>query len=368
MNKKFFFLKILSITLLFFFIFDLSIGKYLFKKFLRKAPLDVKSAIIRDEIYDHKFPKNYEGLSSYGNIKYKICTNDYGFRTSCLDKHNDKKYDIAFVGDSFTEGVGLKFEDTFTGIISKKLDKKNIINLGVSSYSPSIYFLKIRDLINQGFIFKEIIVFIDISDLVDETLCYKMKENKIVRRETFVKCFYNLNEKKIGYFEKKFKRHFKFSNLFIELLKKKLVQLKIIDTNKYQDIFNHSRAEWTYNYNKKKLNNYSLKQSNEIMLNSMNSLHDLLKENSIQLSLAVYPWPGTLYFDNENNMHKEFWENFCKKKCKKFYNFMPTFFNKLGNSDFNTFYEEHYIKGDVHYNKKGNSLIAEHFLDEYLNY
>ena len=36
-----------------------------------------------------------------------------------------KEFDIAFIGDSFTEGVGLDYKDTFVGRIENKFDKLN---------------------------------------------------------------------------------------------------------------------------------------------------------------------------------------------------------------------------------------------------
>ena len=44
----------------------------------------------------------------------------------------EKDFDILFIGDSFTEGVGLDYNDTFVGIFENNL-KLNIGNLGVSS-------------------------------------------------------------------------------------------------------------------------------------------------------------------------------------------------------------------------------------------
>ena len=48
----------------------------------------------------------------WGYEKYKIFTNNLGFK----DKSNREiefKKKILFIGDSFTEGVGIKYEDTF---------------------------------------------------------------------------------------------------------------------------------------------------------------------------------------------------------------------------------------------------------------
>ena len=53
------------------------------------------------------------------------------------------KYKYAFLGDSFTEGLGLNYSDTFAGMLSD-YSRYEIINMGVTSYSPIIYWNKIK--------------------------------------------------------------------------------------------------------------------------------------------------------------------------------------------------------------------------------
>ena len=179
------------ITILFFLVIDLLIGKNFYKKFIRKSFTDVDTvATIPDKFYDHKFKTSYDDI--VGDIRYRLCTDLNGFRTSCDNKsRNNKKFDLGFIGDSFTEGVALKYEDTYVGIIESKLKNKKIANLAVSSYSPSIYFTKINYLLSKNYRFDEIIVFMDLSDLKDDTVCYKTQNNKVLRRDkkNFRKCF-----------------------------------------------------------------------------------------------------------------------------------------------------------------------------------
>ena len=80
---------------------------------------------IQNNFYHHGFKKNYKtNFTGWGPYTYSFCTNSYGFRSKCNSVEH-KKYDVAFIGDSFTEGVGLNYEDTFVGII-ENLTKKNI--------------------------------------------------------------------------------------------------------------------------------------------------------------------------------------------------------------------------------------------------
>lgn len=359
-------LKIAFITLIFFLIFDLTLGKYIYKKYVRVQLQDININFSEaNEVFDHKFPKNFNAIGGWGNLRYRLCTDSNGFKTSCLNINKNKKnFDIAFIGDSFTEGQGYEYEKTFVGIIDNKLKNIEVANLAMSSYSPAIYYAKINYLISKGYKFKEIIVFIDLSDLADDILCYELNGKKVERKNSFKTCFYNLNKKQNNIL-KFIKRNFNFTYLLIKIIDDNT--LKKIENNENFNAWNHSRAEWTYNYNKKIYNNLDLEEAISVSTNHMVNLYNLLKKNSIDLSIAVYPWPGTLKNDEVENLQVKVWRNFCKKKCKKFYNFMPFFFTELNKHNFNNIYSNYFIENDVHYNLHGNKFIAEKFLNQYLN-
>ena len=117
----------------------------------------------------HNFSHSFDGYE--GNIRY--CTNKYGFRISCSKKNKEysKNFEIFFIGDSFTEGYQVDYDYTFVGIIENNT-KKKIANLAVSSYSPTIYYEKIKYFIKKGFKFEHLVVYIDISDISDEAVHY----------------------------------------------------------------------------------------------------------------------------------------------------------------------------------------------------
>jgi len=364
LNYLFKILKVFFISVLFFLIFDITVGKFTYKKLIKKklVDVDITSLSKRDKIFDHKVAKNYNGLVGWGDKRYKFCTDNNGFRISCDKKEkNLKNFDIGFIGDSFTEGTGVSFENSFVGLIENNLSNKKIANLGLSSYSPSIYLTKIKKLLNNGYKFKEIIVFVDISDLVDDTLCYKVIENtKVVRKNTFPDCFQNFNIKK-NKFNDFFENNFKFSNILFNFIFKK----NDLNNKKIKNQLKHSRSEWTYNYNKKNFNNFKFDEVSSLSINHMEKLYSLLSKNSINLSVAVYPWPGTLKFDKENNLQVKIWKKFCINKCSKFYNFMPQFFSEINNNDFYNSYKKLFIEGDIHFNEYGNRIIAENFILKY---
>ena len=73
------------------------------------------------------------------------------------------------MGDSFIEGSGLNYENTFSGLLQSYLGKDyEVLNSAVASYSPSIYYAKANHFLSQGYEFDQALVFLDISDIYDE--------------------------------------------------------------------------------------------------------------------------------------------------------------------------------------------------------
>ena len=102
--KKIFIIFLLSF--IFFLALDAIFGKYVYKKFIKEdlVDVDVIKLSAKDEVYDHTFSKNFKGIVGWGNKRYEFCSDNNGFRISCSKKNkNQKKYDIGFLGDSFTE-------------------------------------------------------------------------------------------------------------------------------------------------------------------------------------------------------------------------------------------------------------------------
>ena len=98
-------------------------------------------------------------------------------------------------------------------------------------------------------------------------------------------------------------------------------------SNSEKPIFNErasKKAMWTYK-SEGELDGYqgSITKTQDEMIFAMTKLYELLKKNNIKLSLAVYPWPQQLEFNDENSKHVNMWRSFCEKKCTKFINFFP---------------------------------------------
>lgn len=330
---------------------------------------------IEHDFYHHTLASNFKGLGFWGNDSYPICTNPYGMKASCQDvKTEEKIFDIGFIGDSFTEGIGLPFEQTFVGMLSKSYPNLKIANLAVASYSPSIYLAKIKRLMDEGLVFRKIIVFVDISDIQDESV-YQSVDGNIFIGTPPDKTRYSVIKRKIG-------QNFPLT----AFAKRTLVKTKA-DFGRYkavefdeaseatldydniipnQSIYSHGyeRSAWTYKPDTSGYGKLGVNGSINKALDNMGQLHKLLTERDVGLSLAVYPWPGTLKHDQLDSKQVKIWEDFCKHKCDKFYNLFPPFFAEAASTSVDAVIRKYFIKDDVHLNAEGNSLIATQLLNE----
>src|SRR6266404_3193594 len=133
---------------------------------------------IANAIYDHGFAANFDGYDFWGELRYRLITDNLGLRDASARNVPLKSASrrILLIGDSFAEGIGMSFEDSFAGMLyragQERSEKIEFLNAGVASYSPSIYYKKIKYLLESGLQFDEVVLFSDTSDVTDEATSY----------------------------------------------------------------------------------------------------------------------------------------------------------------------------------------------------
>jgi|TARA_B110000881_G_scaffold219956_1_gene243391 lysophospholipase L1-like esterase len=357
-------LKIILNTFLIIFVLLLSdfiISKVYNKIFREFYP--ISDGREKNEFYHHTLKKNANTRESnplFGYSSYKLISNSIGFRDKLNRKISntiDKKR-IIFIGDSFTEGVLLDYEDTFVGIIDEELNKKSIevLNAGVASYSPIIIYHKIKKYLESGLEFDELIVFIDISDVEDEAVFYGLsRENKVIDKVAPLQ-----DKEHIKNFKESLKKNFK--GLYGM---SRFISYKFNLNDNFLNFVtssNYKRDKWTVD--DEVSNEY--KEGIVSSIKYINLLKNLCNQNNIKLTLAVNPWPTSVYYNDYNSKIVNIFGTFAKENNLQFINFFPLFIseNDSKKKRYNII-KKYYIYEDVHFNKRGNKLVAEHFLNSY---
>ena len=92
-----------------------------------------------------------------------------------------------------------------------------------------------------------------------------------------------------------------------------------------------------------------------------------MRKRNIDLTIAVYPWPSQVWFDDLNSMQVNIWKKWAKNNNVEFINYFPDFVAKdLDNTEKLQILEKYYIPGDVHFNNEGHQVLANKFIKTYL--
>jgi lysophospholipase L1-like esterase len=342
---------------------------------------------VKHEVYHHDLVKNgfiETEYPQYHNERVKLYTNSLGFkdnasRTIPLLPSNKFKKRIVFIGDSFTEGVILEYENTFVGMIDKELNNKSIevLNAGVGSYSPIIYWRKTKYLIEEvGLKFNDLIVFIDISDFIDEKYSYRLsKRGHVIDQEhTFLEKKSPYSSGGIGRIKKFINSQttllYNTTNTLHDLINRDTTTNFLWDVSEkrsemgvWYNTFTHlgRRRAWVF-----ERNNPDHELIKQKMIKHMDKLLRLTRDNNIKLTIAIYPWPFQVWHEDLNSVHVKLWEEWSRRNNVHFINYFPDFISEgLTNKEKLETVKKYYLPADIHFNRQGNKLIAKRFLEEY---
>lgn len=391
-------LIIFGVTAVLFVVLDFFFGAKILSS-IRKS----EAFRIQHSTYHHTLKPNYDGQGRWGDWTYKMCTNLHGFKDKCNAPINESKsFDVAFMGDSFTEGIGLPFEQTFVGLVAQQYPDLRIANLGVVSYSPAIYLAKLKDLYSKGYRFKHVIVFIDIGDVFDEANAYDLHNDAIVvdkgepyplsglryLRRAAAKnlpltgeAWVQVRKLQAKLFTTPASKSLTVPTAFAPAASAAIVSTKSDQPeqpassettqqtqasdapfiqNIYEGIYlkNYPKSEWTYNVQSTQYGNDGVLDTLEKMNREMMAVHALTKNYGSTLSVGVYPWPGQILHDKEDSLQVRTWREFCETRCSHFYNAFPSFFKLASETSKDAVVQNYYFAGDAHFNKLGNEIVA----------
>jgi lysophospholipase L1-like esterase len=325
---------------------------------------------VPSQIYHHDLKANVEELESWGSFRYKLITNSLGFRDfeiKNIEKINLKKKRILLIGDSMTEGT-IEYSDTYSGLLTKYFEEDyEILNAGVGSYSPTNYYYKIKYYLDHGYKFDHIIIFLDISDVIDEQQYEYDSDDNLILNQNFnkkntQKLFIYLRDNFITFRTislirdntEKLKNYIKFKYNSSIFFKKNFFSITQKDIALYRMI-NLDIGAWTQDVKEFRFNiqkaNTGINRAEKNLLR----IFDLAKKKEISTNLVIYPWPNQIYF--KDNYYKKYWLNFSTNNKIDFIDVYSAIIDPKKPPEENIL--ENYIMGDIHFNKKGNIKIFE---------
>ena len=110
------------------------------------------TCIVADPVRHHAFRPNCESTERWGGHSYEVFTNNLGLRDEKITRVplTDSRPRVLFLGDSYTEALGVDWRDSYVGRIASRFPQYDFLNGGVESYAPSNYLNVTRQLLAAG--------------------------------------------------------------------------------------------------------------------------------------------------------------------------------------------------------------------------
>lgn len=335
---------------------------------------------ILDPVFHNALRPQFDGYETWGERQYRFVTNNLGFKDAVARDISPKPSTrrVVIIGDSFTEGIGMPFEDSFAGMLAeagqRRAEKTEFLNAGLSQYSPTLYYRKIKFLLDRGYDFDELVVLPDLTDISDEAKAYfcfddlpqykqlcpnvpsqfetRSMNQRDNRREEL-----SLNDvlRAVG---ASLQRNFAISDA-----------LRMTIKFKFQDWHGELKRDqltpkplpigWS-------ISNYDVGDAYaplgveggiERALAHMQALADVLARRHIALTVAVYPWPLSLVQDDPGGRWVAIWRKFCVANCKAFIDTFPAFI--AARNAHVDWYERYFISGDHHFSRAGHKIVFD---------
>jgi len=326
------------------------------------------SCIVADPVRHHAFRPNCESTERWGGHSYEVFTNNLGFRDEKITRVplTDPRPRVLFLGDSYTEALGVDWRDSYVGRIASRFPRYDFLNGGVESYAPSNYLNVTRQLLAAGVGFDEVIVFIDISDTQDEAAYYRdLDASGAVTgpaRKQMLDTWYSSLRTRM-------RKHLLLTNYVLEVAERSLVRhgYYYLATELNGNVFDMERSAWTY----RKVSETLPMVAGYAPLGveagiarekaKMSILWEELEKRNIPISIVVYPWPAQVVHDTADSRQVRVWRDWCTGKCKRFISLFPSFLavkDQCPRSEPGCWYLSQFIFGDTHYSVAGNNLVA----------
>jgi hypothetical protein len=290
--------------------------------------------------WHHDLAPNVSSERAWGNIVYPFKTDRYGFRTGrCAPGEDEKSWPAIFViGDSFTEGIGTSYENSFVGHMACHAGKhgRAVWNLGVTSFSPLIYHRKLRASAERlGITPTEVYVFIDLSDIDDEANVYRVRDDGTITMAP-MRHWFDIGQFLLGNFAT-----FRLA-----------YDLYLASPFSTAGSYGRERAAWSVDPQAmEEWGRRGLARADANMDKIVGLCHDW----KCALTVVVYPWPDNVAAGDRNSVQVTHWRQWAASRGVRFIDGFAPFFREPAD----VAVAKYFIRGDVHFSELGNRLLFE---------
>lgn len=316
---------------------------------------------VRSEIYHHGFrPRVSVDDERWGPLVASYRIDSLGFRDREVREVplTSSAWRVVLIGDSFTEGIGVPYEDTFAGIAAAALAPRGIevMNAGVASFSPILYLRRVEDLVESvGLRFDHLVVFIDIGDIQDEVTYGFDGRGNVVSKEAR-----RLREERAN---RVHGRPFFLRSLAVRrFLDRHTILLARLYAAADAALTRGPRRAALWTVDARAFEEYG-REGLETARTHMDALQGFLARHGIGLTVAVYPWPDHVLLGDRSSKQAAYWGAWAAARHVGFIDYFPRF---VGVGDAKETIRRDFIPGDIHWNEAGHRVVAgvliEHLL------
>jgi len=307
----------------------------------------------------------YRGEDRYGKLTFNVSTDQHGFRTGPSDQTkpaSTAKPALLLLGDSFTYGVGLNWDDTFAAHLAEGYGGP-VINAGVNSHSPTPHLWRLQQWLKQGLVPAGAIIVmgVDISDVFDEATRWSDGPSTPIERTTAQAAGSKTAQAspQTAPTEPFFtQRAFQISHQIyfgVEALVKRFIDDLQVRNNVRSAFTHRGWSELEDAYQPLGVAGGLGRLNKKIEAAAM-----LSHTHGHRFYLLIYPWPAQLAYPNRFSWQKAIARACRQPTCNGVIDTIPIFAQVAARDPQ---WQQHlYIRGDMHFKAAGNRLIAEQIL------
>lgn len=344
-------------------------------------------------------PLFHHGLRPMMDVKVRVGPEVYDFATNSLAMVDAKPREIdpaanacryLVIGDSFTEGFGVGWDRSFVGQLAKRwrINGVDVLNAGVVSYSPTIYYRRIKHLIEDVKLqFGAVLVMVDVGDASDEWRSYDLDAQGNVTPIGRVWQLHAMDDPNWRDYVRFWVQDNSVIAQVVKDLRQKMRRPRPPAVAKeppappvphrppikpplgevevpppmadappppvgFTNTLGVENGRWTLDQEA-----WATWGRNGLVVAAerMDRLALLLRQHGIKLTVAVYPWPDQVFAGDLDSAQRVFWRNWARTRNVDFVDLFPPFFTA---EDRLETVRQYFMPGDFHWNAAGNALIA----------